>query len=1112
MKKCVKVYKHILLFVLLGISSIVFSTSTFLFIPDTTTYSWLNGSSVNINYSLIDKFNSIPELVLDSNACLVTLPDSVDNSQNIYMRPIIVQSGESCGQAAGIAYTYTYEINYLRNLPANHYGYMDNQYPTHYTWNYLNNGTGGGSWYFDGWDIIKQNGCPNISSWGGLGGSPVKWMTGYENYSYAMKNSIDSYFHIDVADTNGLKTLKHWLLNHNDINQNYGGLACFSMFTGGITEYDTLTSNSVNSGKSIIADWIYSTSDLHSLTIVGFNDSIKYDINNDGVFSNSIDLNGDSTVDMQDWEIGALKIADSHGAGHPRPIDMGYFYLPYRLLAKQVPMPTNPDSIVFPFFYKHAHVLKAKEEYMPEITVKLKISHYCRGFLTFLVGYGENASQTNYIECDTVLSYHENGGIHPIHGIDFDPIELVINYGHFFKDEDFGKVFFEIADRNFATSDTSIRYIHEYSVVDYRWGDTLEVMSNLIDLPIAYRDTTTISINYDLIPHHEDKIDSNLLLYSDMVSRFEPTVTNNATLTVSDISIDMYESTIKIEDGSSLIIKDNAVIHAKKGDCKIIIDGDADFGENITFKADSAASLLIVINKEDLTFTINNCEFINSAVNSFSKAPVITNCDFQNSSIYCKNNYGSNDTAIISYNKFADAVDSTAIAIEKFNAFTIENNEIDNCLQGISLSDCGRSSSTNQNIINNKISDCNGVGINTSNSFSNILKNLIEKCDIGIKLHNKSTTCLAGDTNTLYIENMNRVYNCDSYEVYFSKNSYPWYFHYNVISDYDNGGNSVGDPMLYYDPENTEMSTIQDAEYNCWGDNFSPSADLYPDTLIDHLPMYCPPASPEETKAVETQYQTNLDLMAEEEYTQSKSGFMSIIEQNPGTKYAQSAMRELIDLEKYAGNDYTALKIYFQTNTTIQSDSILAPLASKLANDCDIELQNYTAAINYFEGVIQNPADIQDSIFAIINLGDLYENISTGNKASLVGKMPQYKPRSAKQFNKYKYDLLSLLPVKKESATGMNNYYSEKECDFKIHPNPAKEITSFEYALKRKGYVQIKIYATDGTQTQALHEGTQSKGTHKVTLNTSAMKPGLYYCSLVADGVVLETRKMMVIH
>lgn len=96
MKKCVKVYKHILLFVLLGISSIVFSRSTFLFIPYTTTYSWPNGSSVNINYSLIDKFNSIPELVLDSNACLVTLPDSVDNSQNIYMRPIIVQSGESC--------------------------------------------------------------------------------------------------------------------------------------------------------------------------------------------------------------------------------------------------------------------------------------------------------------------------------------------------------------------------------------------------------------------------------------------------------------------------------------------------------------------------------------------------------------------------------------------------------------------------------------------------------------------------------------------------------------------------------------------------------------------------------------------------------------------------------------------------------------------------------------------------------------------------------------------------------------------------------------------------------------------------------------------------------
>ncbi|PLX00471.1 MAG: hypothetical protein C0593_00885 [Marinilabiliales bacterium] len=596
-----------------------------------------------------------------------------------------------------------------------------------------------------------------------------------------------------------------------------------------------------------------------------------------------------------------------------------------------------------------------------------------------------------------------------------------------------------------------------------------------------------------------------------MVSRFEPTVSNNATLTVSDISIDMYESTIKIEDGSSLIIKNNAVFHAKKGDCKIIIDGDVDFGENIKFIADKDATLEIEINNTAIGFTIKNCEFQNCKLTTTTKGATITNSTFDNSYVWCSSD-GNDTAALIKYNYFANGEDDIAIKLTLFNTYYIEENEIDTYKQGVEIENSGRGITGRQNVSKNEIKNCTDEGLSVFKSTSYISENLISGCGKGLRLDNNSTTSVYGNPNTSDIEQMNRIYNADSYEIYVSKNSFPWYFHYNVISDYDNGGNSVGDPLLYFDTSEEDSIWIKNAEYNCWGDGFNPSADLYPDSLIDHLPMYCPPASPQDSSVVEIQYSNSLDQFATGDYAQSKTGFMFIVDQYPGTKYAQSAMRELLTLEEYANNDYAALKTYYQTNTTIQSDAILTALASKLANECDIILQNYSAAIAYFEDVIQNPADTQDSIYAIIDLGFLYQIMDTTNKAFYTGKMPQYKPKSAKQFNKYKYDLLSLLPVKKESATGMNNYYSEKECDFKIHPNPAKEITTFEYALKRKGYVQIKIYATDGTQTQALHEGTQSKGTHKVTLNTSAMKPGLYYCSLVADGVVLETRKMMVIH
>ena len=1043
---------------------------------------------------------SMTELELSPASSECPLPIYVDNSTlpTPYFPTVFLQQGESCSQASTISNCFTYEMNRLRNDTVGYWNIPDETlYYYFYTYNFLNDGTDTiGTSYSSGYNIVYENGIPNYGEYYhdslfGMGRFKY-WMSGYEKHLQGKANTIRELNKVTfTTELDCLTNLKHWLSDHNEGEGYIGGVATIVPYF-----HDDSCVNLPNSDEKILVRLSHNTDPPgHALTVVGYNDTIGFDFNNDGYITDTIDINGDSVVNLLDCEIGALRVVNSWGTLWG---NMGKAWFPYHFLA------SNFMQEDFAFF---CHVEDAE---LPDYELKVELTHEARGRINLGIGYASDASIdsiSTYSGYELMTAYNRQGGDSiPMRGVSDDPIELALNFGKVYKDVDFGKVFFKVHE--FDHHDYFDGEIAALSLIDYRWDETFEIFCEQEHVPIISLDHTILSIDYDLIPH-EDTINEPLTLFSDMVCRFKPVIEDS--LIIENISIDMYESTIHFTENSFLEIQDSAIIHAKKGDCKIIIDGGVDFGENITFKADSAASLLIVINKEDLTYTINNCKFINSAVNSFSKAPVITNCDFQNSSIYCKNNYGSNDTAIISYNKFADAVDSTAIAIEKFNAFTIENNEIDNCLQGISLSECGRSSSTNQNIINNNISDCNGVGINTSNSFSNILKNLIEKCDIGIKLHNKSTTCLAGDTNTLYIENMNRVYNCDSYEVYFSKNSYPWYFHYNVISDYDNGGNSVGDPMLYYDPENTEMSTIQDAEYNCWGDNFSPSADLYPDTLIDHLPIYCPPASPEETKAVETQYQTNLDLMAEEEYTQSKSGFMSIIEQNPGTKYAQSAMRELIDLEKYAGNDYTALKTYYQTNTTIQSDSILAPLASKLANDCDIELQNYTAAITYFEDVIQNPADIQDSIFAIINLGDLYENISTSNKASLVGKMPQYKPRSAKQFNKYKYELLSMLPVTKEAQTGTRDYRSDTYRDFTIRPNPVNNIAMLCFTLIEDGSVCFEIHNAEGVLLQSISEGYHQTGQHEIQYNASKLKPGLYYCSLVVNGEVMETRKMVVV-
>ena len=82
---------------------------------------------------------SLPKLKLPENLRNRDLPVNVDNSLLPYFRPIFNQTSLECGQASGVAYTFTYEMDRLRNLPAN---IAQNQYPSHFVFNWSNQGNG----------------------------------------------------------------------------------------------------------------------------------------------------------------------------------------------------------------------------------------------------------------------------------------------------------------------------------------------------------------------------------------------------------------------------------------------------------------------------------------------------------------------------------------------------------------------------------------------------------------------------------------------------------------------------------------------------------------------------------------------------------------------------------------------------------------------------------------------------------------------------------------------------------------------------------------------------------------------------------------------------------
>lgn len=431
------------------------------------------------------KYSRIPQLKLPKSYKNKSLPAVVDNSELMYFRPVFEQVYNECGQASGIAMNYTYEVDLLRNLPAN---VEENQYPTHYCWNF---GNGGNGWYgvsyLHSFEVLKMNGTPNVVDYGGMStGGPERWLSGYQEYYNGMFNRINEYYSIKVGTSEDLLTLKHWINDHINGSE-YGGVASFNADCGWNAEF--LPEGTPEEGKYVVAEWGAVTG--HALTICGYNDSIRFDYNDDGLFTNDIDINGDDIINMKDWEIGGLKYANNLWYA-PCYTDSGYCYTMYKTLAD--------DFDDGGLWNNEVYVVEPKVEYSPMLTVRAIVKHDSRDKVKVLVGI---SSDTNDIEPYTILDFpifdfqgdnqymqggntiEENKTIE--FGLDISPLLNEINSGQF------AKVFFQILENdpnNLGTGDM----VH-FSIIDYTNGVN-EIYCNSANVPITENGTTTLSLTH----------------------------------------------------------------------------------------------------------------------------------------------------------------------------------------------------------------------------------------------------------------------------------------------------------------------------------------------------------------------------------------------------------------------------------------------------------------------------------------------------------------------------------------------------------------------------------------------------------------------------------------
>ena len=489
----------------------------------------------------------------------------------------------------------------------------------------------------------------------------------------------------------------------------------------------------------------------------------------------------------------------------------------------------------------------------------------------------------------------------------------------------------------------------------------------------------------------------------------------------------LFDADLIIEDTASLIMGDTTFIIARSGDCRIIVRGTLTIGNGVIFEARDGATLEIIFeNNADLA--ISNATFINCTLDLPKQNLSFDRCNFMGTPLLMDNTLDQNPldgkTATISNCKLlpnGKEIDN-ALFIKNFAHYNVSGCTIgteDNGIfkNGIAIYNSGSNSGW-KHVNGNDVSGCLAAGIQMYSSAGNITMNTITRNGFGIKLlNNCNIGFFSGDCGATTENDTQFIHDNDDNEIYMTGSSIPQWFRYNAIADVDNT------PFVYHDayanvgfPNDTTLRKAIDVTYNHWGNNFIPSTHLYT-TLIggyyDYNPSWVLGSCDNEKDGGMVLLSEADSLNNIGQYSVAKSLYRQVVTSYPATVSAETALKSLFLLEEASGENYEVLQDYYLSDESIATNFTLSHLASSMANKCDEKMENYEEAIAWYENVLTDPeTSFNDSIFAAIDLGDLYLKMEAIGMKNVCGKLMQYKPDSSIKHICRVQSALSLLPKK----------------------------------------------------------------------------------------------------
>ena len=400
-------------------------------------------------------------------------PDHVNNAETKYFPPVFNQAGGSCGSASRICYMFSHEMAAYRDLDGSD---PKNYYPSHFVWLHTNSPT---SPIDQGKDaFVTAVGVPSAATYGGQtysatfgyqeeSNNDFGWMQGYDKWFEAMHNRMlkPMNFPVSVATEEGREAVKNWLWNHNGDDDFMAGGIC-GIGVASACEQEGIPNTDANTKNGVVGLWYvknWGAQVDHALTIVGYDDRIEFDLDNNGVAG-----------EVEKDEVGAWIIVNSWGLWSNK----GFIYCPY---AKGMP---TKNSVLSQNAWQ-PEIYRVRKNYRPLRTIKLEMDYSRRSEIALSAGISAdlNAKEPEKTQRFVHFTYAGDGNYGnsnpapevPMLGrwadgkLHTEPMEFGYDLTDLSDGYDMSKplkYFFIIESRSWAQGKGTV---HNASIIDYRF-------------------------------------------------------------------------------------------------------------------------------------------------------------------------------------------------------------------------------------------------------------------------------------------------------------------------------------------------------------------------------------------------------------------------------------------------------------------------------------------------------------------------------------------------------------------------------------------------------------------------------------------------------------------